>query len=608
MNLAQPASRGLAVALLFCLPAAIALARAPASSPESAAATVITTADPAVPRGLGKACAVTLFHNQAFPDESGPLHFTYMPPPDCPKPWAKVILQLDISGSRHAPAYSLVVDLAGIPVFRGISPKYDAEASWHVERDLTDDVSLLGQPNDGQIFYYFSDESPSPETRFIGSAKLLFYRASAQTPAPLSPDVVLAVHAGTTALNLPHNIERAYLDVFNAVPWWFTCVPDQSFNRFRALHTRLAPGDLPRQGNFAREQGCSGVSHVEHEVIIDGTPAGIVPAFPLLSADFNPSLPNTVNQPTTPSQMLSFVPYRVDLTPFAGVLNDAGTHTLAIRQLGLQIFYPTADGQLLLYLDPGRALVVGGVTLNTLAGSSATPTVNSTLSASGDVLRGRVTTRLDRDFEIRGFVNTSHGQVHSSVAESQRFSNTQVFLLRGLADPDESSVPRLYEQNIWLSSTVHRTSRRTVGGKTISLDQERVSYPLRFSYRVEGAVAQGDQAFLVPTKASMGAHQGRFLDGDHYRAGLVRYITNLDDVFGGSRARNFLTGAPDTHWKSFREVRFGDNLGSCYEHALITHDGAIDTDVQGIDCPHDINRVRWFAHPDGSPDGLGWAH
>jgi hypothetical protein len=114
----------------------------------------------------------------------------------------------------------------------------------------------------------------------------------------------------------------------------------------------------------------------------------------------------------------------------------------------------------LLYLDPGRVHVTGGVTFNTLTGSSSTPTVTNTLSASGDVLRGRVITRFDRRFEIRNFVNTSQGQIRSAVVQSGRFSNTPVFHLYGMGDYNHPPVPSLYEQNIWLTSTVNRTSRR----------------------------------------------------------------------------------------------------------------------------------------------------
>lgn len=72
--------------------------------------------------------------------------------------------------------------------------------------------------------------------------------------------------------------------------------------------------------------------------------------------------------------------------------------------------------------------------------------------------------------------------------------------------------------------------------------------------------------------------------------------------------RSSLPVASALAWAPASSPDLAATLGSCYENALTTHDGSGDAQVQGVGCPHDLNRVRWFAHPDGSPDGLGWAH
>jgi hypothetical protein len=66
--------------------------------------------------------------------------------------------------------------------------------------------------------------------------------------------------------------------------------------------------------------------------------------------------------------------------------------------------------------------------------------------------------------------------------------------------------------------------------------------------------------------------------------------------------------APAAGNVSFGEYSFEDNLGSCRESVLPTLDGAVDAHVKGVGCRRNSHRVRWFAHPDGSPDGLGWVH
>ncbi len=48
------------------------------------------------------------------------------------------------------------------------------------------------------------------------------------------------------------------------------------------------------------------------------------------------------------------------------------------------------------------------------------------------------------------------------------------------------------------------------------------------------------------------------------------------------------------------------SLAVASEDALTALDGAVDARGAGIACPHDLNRVRWFAHLDGSPDSPGW--
>jgi hypothetical protein len=54
------------------------------------------TADPALARPNTTPCVVTLFNNLAFADFS-PKLFSFTPPAGCPGPWAKVILNADIS-------------------------------------------------------------------------------------------------------------------------------------------------------------------------------------------------------------------------------------------------------------------------------------------------------------------------------------------------------------------------------------------------------------------------------------------------------------------------------------------------------------------------------
>ena len=474
-------------------------------------------------------------------------------------------------------------------------PDFDGNARWHAERDVTDQTALFGLPHSGQ-FSADPVEWNGDRTRLTGTARLFFYRASAARPAPRSPDAVYRVSSDNAAsLTLPHNIVRAYLDAYNAAPWWFTCVPDGDFTRW-PLDSALAPSDERDLGIFPPTQGCAGGSFAEIRVSVDGTAAGVAPYFPRQAVDANYSFTDVLEQPAPGLQRLNITPYRVDLTPFAAILNEAGPHRINLRGRG------TVEAQLLVYLDKGRARVGGAVTLNTLAGSPVRPQVQDTLAASGDTLDGRITTRQDRAFEIRGFLDTSRGRIVTTVTQTSHFLNSQAIHLEGLTYPNL----RGYRQHLWLDSTVDQRSQHTRAGTVLSDEHHRVSYPLQWRYDMAGATVEWDEWVAVPRKGKLGVSQERNEDATQLRAG-VHYASHLRDSFSGTHTRDLFQGL-DTHWNTLVERRFWDNRGSCREAALSTVGGEVAARVSGIGCPGQANHVRWFAHPDGSPDGMGWAH
>ncbi|HET6806361.1 MAG TPA: peptide-N4-asparagine amidase [Frateuria sp.] len=559
----------------------------------------VRTVDPRVPVAAGQPCVVQLIRNRIFPQQdlgAGPpidASFTFMPPPACPRPWSKVILKADITSTRRSIVDTLGLNLGGITVFHGGVPRFDGVRRWHVERDLTDYSALFGSPHNGKMWTVTYDDAIDfgvGTPAFSGTATVTFYPATARIPAPRVPDAVVAID-GQTARNLPHNVVRAYLDVENTQPWWFTCVPDRLAARY-ALIDIYAPGENPREGFAPSGQGCGGSSFRELVVAVDGTPAGIAPMFPWLSPDLSAFLPNSVNEPIPTPQLLNFVPYRVDLTPFAAVLSDAGPHRIG------------AAGTLLLYLDHGRASVTGAVTTNTLAGSSAAPTWTNTLTRTDETTRGRIVTHQQRRFEIRGFVNTSRGRIETRLTQASRFDNTQVFHLEGPQQITAEFTDKLYVQNLDLASTTTRTVRQFIGGTLVSRDDLQVSYPLQLAYRLPATLEVTDGWYTTVKGGSVVAHQQLLQDTDDYRIGEGHYVTHVRRNFSGSRTQT--TFEPDTNWSSRASHRYTDSFGSCYRAALGASNGSIQSSSKGIGCPGDQNRVRWFAHPDGSANSLGW--
>lgn len=586
---------------------AAAAARAPATA--TAALLPISgqpTVEPRLPPASGTPCIVEI--DDALDNGFG----TYTPPTACRGPWSKVLLKLNLTGGRNTAAAIVRLDMDGVPLFWGAPQEHDGIPVWHLERDLTDDAAWLRAPRDVEITYEV-DNAPlyeDPPPPMTGTVRLVFFPATAATPAQHVPDVVRPVLDRVT---LPRNIERAYLDVYaRAIEpdrAWYSCLPQGIATKWPALSSPFAMGDTPFSVFGWITQSCGASSFREIQVRIDGHLAGIAPLFPWLPSDIGHALRNAVDQPAPSVQALNLTPYRVDLTPFAALLNDGHPHAITIAGVGGTGVRPVAtSGQLLLYLDHGKAHLGGALTRNTLASTPAPLTIESTLARSGDVLQGGIATRKDRSFVIQGYVDTSHGRIHSTVSATVHFGNVQQFRIDGLTYPAWHG----YRQQLQLASTADRISRRRLGTQVIQEDREHVGYPLALDYRATGGISsgsgdEGDHAFF--TSGSVTVSQGRHLARSDDRPGMPRYAIAMHDTFDGSHARNYVQDTSswrDTNWRSTRRYLFKDDAGSCYSAALATANGTPTTGALGAACDG-RNVMRWFAHVDGSADSLGWA-
>src|SRR5882724_11687089 len=336
----RPRSVALAAAGIFTAVAGVASAAPTVGSPNTA------TADPPVSVPATTPCVVPLFAGIAFADFS-PKLFSFAPPAACPGPFAKVVLAADFSvtaGRQFDRTASIW--LGGVNLYFGTTsePSRAVAPSWHIERDLTDYSPLFAAPEPGmvQLDNLVNDTFTSVLT---GAAELRFYPVPRRSAAPRTADAVLplsngptggAVGLATTAdalartFTLPTNIERAVLDVVaqsqSGDEFWYTCVPDD-----------LA-GAL---------QSCGGTGFREAEISVDGRPAGVAPIYPwIYTGGVDPNL----WKPLPGVQTLSFTPYRVDLTPFAGALDDGKPHQIAVSVFGANHFFATT-AFLLLFED-----------------------------------------------------------------------------------------------------------------------------------------------------------------------------------------------------------------------------------------------------------------
>jgi hypothetical protein len=163
--------------------------------------------------------------------------------------------------------------------------------------------------------------------------------------------------------------------------------------------------------------GCGNTDFRETEITIDGQPAGLAPVSPWVYTGFLPD--QWVPSPGV--QTLDFVPYRVNLTPFAAMLNDGNPHTVSLSIFNDDSYF-SETASLLLFLDKGSTQVTGKILKNTLAAPA--PVVTENLQGTSTVT-GTIGVTSDRKFTISGYVNTSHGKVSTSIQEHQNFSSTQ---------------------------------------------------------------------------------------------------------------------------------------------------------------------------------------
>jgi hypothetical protein len=454
-----------AIGLLLCTN------RAQAQSENRQVGTQFTvTADPLVPRPSEQPCTVKLFTGYQFAmfSESSQT-FPYTPPADCPGPWAAVVFEADFSenaGAQFDRTASLY--LGNTDIYFGTTPEplVTETNTWHVERDITDYGALLAAPQQGtMVLANCTTDCPPPYQYLNGvftvSADIEFYPG--QRNNQVTPDEVLPLVQSngngaynlpafvfsptdqlTTTFTLPTNVEKAYLDVVTQGQqndeFWYSCVPNN-------LATEL--------------ESCPGTAFREAEISIDGQPAGVAPVFPWI---FTGGIDPFLWVPIPGVQTLDLVPYRVNLTPFAGLLSNGQPHTVAMSVLNVNSQF-SVTGTLLLFEDHGSQTVTGEVTKNTI--QEPNPLITTDLHVSGSNVYGTVNTTSQRRFEVAGFVNTSHGKISTDIQQSVNFNNKQFF----------NSNANEYVQNISQFTPVNSVVN-TRGHGSFSYSTESFFYPL----------------------------------------------------------------------------------------------------------------------------------
>lgn len=562
-------------------------------SPPPVSAQALQTADPTVPRPNTQPCVVELFNANYFSGSGGVKQpFAYAPPVGCPAPWAKVVLETSFTVDYAGESAPFGVWLGGVNLYYGhtlaiYNGLNGGPATWTAERDLTDYAPLFTSAGTGQSQYY--DLSSDSLSTVAATARLLFYPPSTTTPAPKTADRVLALGADPQAglavlktstdtlsakLNLPRNIERAYLDIFaqgyqNDTGWWH-CIPDKDLT-------------------FAF--GCGGGDFREVEVSIDGQPAGVAPILPV-------ALPNDVTRPLTlplpGARVENLMPYRVDISPFAGPLSDGQPHQVSLNVAGAHnLFVATAN--LMLYQDTQVQQVTGKITRNTLIGQAPNPTVNDTLQGVHANFSGDVSTQLQRQFLIEGYVDGSHGRLTNQVEQSMSFDSEHHLEYVQPANQAGGS-----KDILSFLTVVNSVSQHWQGEQLLGSDYTHVDYPLSMAKSTHFTSSGREDSNLANFQTTDNRHVLSVRDGITQHEASVH-----NDVILDARDINDPTNPVNTI-SSHQSFDFSDSLGSCYHFNIASAQGLLVSSSQGNGCHNDQNSIDWRAHPDGSPDSLGW--
>jgi len=266
---------------------------------------------------------------------------------------------------------------------------------------------------------------------------------------------------------------------------------------------------------------------------------------------------------------LNFEPYRVDLTPFAGVLSNGNPHTVAVNVFNADGYF-SETATVLLYLDTNSTQVSGEVTENTIGQPS--PTVSEKLKMTSTDVSGTVTVRSNRDLVVEGWVQTSHGRVDTKVSEKIDFTNAQKYYLT-----TDGSV---FDQSVDQMTSISQTVVTSNSDHDFAVRVKQASWPLKLTYDF---TANPDGSFTQNTTLSQTLNRLLF---DIWDGTPVYYSAYSDSVSPTDNLEVNAQGVATTTNQANREdYSYRDATGACWNETVKAAAGAL-TSVSGGSCQH----------------------
>lgn len=422
------------------------------------------TLDPPVRVPPTKPVVVTIADNAAFGNGPPPATSTATLPKG---QWAEVVL--DVTGTETGRQFDRLCEIFDGPtqIFLGVTPEpTPAGITWHVQKDITGYLPIL---TGTRTFSTFVDNFLSDVDNGIPTitAKLLFYRAGggfrAAQPASLAAPALAGDAINETGPATPVQRPGVPTQVVPVLP----AGASNTLNTVNAGQTLSATVTLPGNVTTAtmdlyavgqiNDEFWFGLNpgFREIEVSIDGKPAGTVWPFPYVyTGGVNP----LIWRPVTGVRTLDVPSYRLDLTPFAGML--AGTHTISLTVVNNTGFW-LAGGSLM--LTAGGPPTTGGLTSDTLSFPTASQVTTS--DALGSSTQPVTSESASAGYDIAGTITQAGRTWTDALHQSMQFGDDQ-------SDIEPSCAVPCYQ---WVHAEETQSSAETVSGPGASVSRHDTS-------------------------------------------------------------------------------------------------------------------------------------
>ena len=380
-----------------------------------------TTAEPPLRVPATAVCTEKVLSN-LFTNSYGAPGFGAHSASACPGPWAMVVLGIDVSVSGVQFDRMFDIYLGRVPMLSSSTSEPASElpgavTHWHIDADVSRFAGMLasGQP----ITAILNNVNNATYTgQYQVDLTLSFYAAGADAPAAKTPDFIAPLFVAADAPNAdrPGNWGDSGYSPLRAEENVFY---EQDLTLPQNLLRLYA--DVYAQGHGACEEfwwadpGQCGVGTPLRQVTlsIDGVLAGFAPVYPVLfTGGGGPGSWNPIPSP----RAWHVDPYRLDLTPFAGLLVDGKPHRFKLEVPDAAFSDPgdfwEVGATLLGDTDHGASLTRGALTSAPVA-DAATETISGG-TGTIDVIQFTAT----RSGSWTGYVEGSAGRVETVVSST----------------------------------------------------------------------------------------------------------------------------------------------------------------------------------------------